>query len=156
MFPISITNGLCNKMNCKCTVFVLFMTLFVFVLFIFLNRSDLIRYTSFAEIVGILLENQWLFMYVFNKPLRDCCNYILGESELSGFVYIPGLDKVLKPFTVDQKVKAEAEIHCQTLNGTLFMITSLERQVYTEKLLRGRLVYIQYRMRYLLQLNIVA
>lgn len=95
-------------------------------------------------------------MYVFNKPLRDCCNCILGESELSGFVYIPGLDKVLKPFTVDQKVKAEAEIHCQTLNGTLFMITSLERQVYTEKLLRGRLVYIQYRIRYLLQLNIVA
>lgn len=95
-------------------------------------------------------------MYVFNKPLRDCWKCVLGESELSGFVYIPGLDKVLKPFTVDQKVKAEAEIHCQTLNGTLFLITSLERQIYTEKLLRGRFVNIQYRMQYLFQLDIVA
>lgn len=53
MFFISIINGFCNKMNCKCIVFVLFMILFVFVLFIFLYRLDLIRYIFFVEIVGI-------------------------------------------------------------------------------------------------------
>lgn len=73
---------------------------------------------------------------IASKTSRHYLDLDSGESELSGFVYIPGLDKVLKPFTVDQKVKAEAEIHCQALNGTLFLIKSLERQVYTEKLLR--------------------
>lgn len=86
-------------------------------------------------------------MCVLTKLKDTVVIAFLGESELSGFVYIPGLDKVLKPFTVDQKVKAEAEIHCQALNGTLFLIKSLERQVYTEKLLRGTFVNIMYRIR---------
>ncbi|XP_022298408.2 uncharacterized protein LOC111107483 [Crassostrea virginica] len=59
-----------------------------------------------------------------------------GESELSGFVYIPELDKVLKPFEVNQMDNSGSEIHCQSLNGTLLMITSLERQIYIEKMLR--------------------
>ena len=82
-------------------------------------------------------DNPAKFSTIKTWPYNKILTIFIGETELSGFVYIPELDKVLKPFDVDRKDNSGAEIHCQSLNGTLLMITSLERQIYIEKMLRG-------------------
>ncbi|XP_048742476.1 uncharacterized protein LOC125655972 isoform X2 [Ostrea edulis] len=75
---------------------------------------------------------------ISTQEYKHYLNIDAGESNLRGYVYIPTLHKVLKLMNSYLRTYENAELDCQRLNGTLFPITSLERQIFAEKMFREK------------------
>ncbi|XP_062595690.1 uncharacterized protein LOC134257054 [Saccostrea cucullata] len=98
----------------------------VFVARFFTQNVTILDYSEYRCITTNLISTKVSSHYLNIKS---------GESKRQGHVYIPNLDKVLyRTFTL--KSRDDAEMECQKRNGTLYQITSLERQIYLEKLFR--------------------